>query len=120
MKPNPAPSITPLGWFALAGIAVATVVLLTTKKAKSEETATACAIDVTKLHAWGLSKSRPVLYLQNATTAPTLPALAAQGVSAAELAQDFVVVLKDGSFWEYPEETPVAAPSLRAEYCATL
>jgi hypothetical protein len=117
--PNPAPEITPLGWFVLAGIGVATVALwMTSKKAKAE-TAKTCAVDVQKLNAWGLKKGVPVLYIATAEQPPSLTALSAMGVTVTELEQDFVVVIKDGSFWTYEGETAVEAPSLRAEYCAS-
>lgn len=116
VAPNPTPEINPFGWLALAGIGVAAAVLWWTRPAKAAPAA--CTIDVQKLHGWGLSKGVPVFYLFATDAPPPLSGIQAFGATATELEQDFVVVLKDGSFWTYDGETPVAAPALRGEYCA--
>lgn len=80
-----------------------------------------CPIDAGRIAAWGTTKQMGAFYLGPAVrTPPDFAALATQFSIVTSMGEGKVVIAvgPSGSFYRYSGGQPVAAPELRAEYCA--
>lgn len=83
--------------------------------------AAVCQVDAARMATWGASKQMAALYLGTAvSTPPSFADLAKQFSIVTSMGESKVVIAvgPSGAFYRYSGGQPLAAPELRADYCA--